>query len=1124
VKRAATLLALALCLVGLAFLLMETTGDRVTHRDTAGASGAGPGDATRDGMNATPSGSAAGRADVEPGPAADDDPNRVPGPPVTLRGRVVRDGQGVAGADVTAQRARPWAQAWSYRWAFRQTEGSRPPIAKAETAAGGTFELRIARRRSVVLWATHPGSAPGSLTLFLPETGDPDEVTIRLKEGSTLFGIVLNEESQPVADAAVKLTTTGYWTTTLTLDTQTEPDGRFVFADLADGGVSVLVEAAGYPPTRRSVALPEATHIQFVLGPGGAINGLVTDSAGTPLADARVRLTTTDTTGHSGRADVRTDPSGEYRVESMRPGTLNGATVEHPRCGLQTSRYQQIVLPTQLVKVGRELRFDIRLEPGVPVSGRTVMAETGGPVAGARVALLRMNPGWRGLSEVDYATSGADGRFAFPHVTKGTYALEATAAGAGRRATRYVQRNEPLTVDFYVDGERAPPEQRLELSPMGSVRGSVVGYRIRPQRRLRVQMETPQGSISGPGDDVGHFVIENVPPMEAAVVQCWTPRAKSDPFAVEAGRVAEVVLDPTQRGGFVGVVEDEQGQPIAGAATQAMQQNTLRWNLRNLLQNSWNAVRTDDAGRFHATIQDWYYENNRAQKFVVVANHSDYVLGMSEALEAPKRGDTLEVRIVLKAARAVRGRVEFEGGGPAPNTRVTASPKAVKGGPPYETRTARSAMTDFDGRFAISGIADGVYSLSAYCRDGKVEAVDVRAGDKDVELVIRPSASIAGFVVDEEGGAVASARVSAIIPSAKGERKQSGVSGQGGRFTITHLDPGAYPLVVEPQKQAWSTQNPGFETKHVDAVATGTEELKIVVSHGPTLKGRVIGHGGKAVAGAGVIAMPLQVEQPTDPRAQQQAAQRMQQKMRPSAATDGRGEFEIKGLGSDEVELVVLAPGHVPKTRRAVAGTGQVTLRLEKGGVIEGRIFKADGKPLANQWFQLRPPKDVEKKINDWRTRGGQSWSQLGGWQLLQGRTDPRGAFQFRSLLPGEYTPYLNTSHGVLPATKLRTDAGSVMLRLQPPLMIRGRVVDTAGNLIEPVGFQMWVNARQGKNWLRGTSVSADGTFEIQGLPPGTVTLQVWAGNRYMPATVDVTAGDLGVTIVLAPRPPPKPK
>jgi protocatechuate 3,4-dioxygenase beta subunit len=142
----------------------------------------------------------------------------------------------------------------------------------------------------------------------------------------------------------------------------------------------------------------------------------------------------------------------------------------------------------------------------------------------------------------------------------------------------------------------------------------------------------------------------------------------------------------------------------------------------------------------------------------------------------------------------------------------------------------------------------------------------------------------------------------------------------------------------------------------------------------------------------------------------------------------------------------------------------------------------------------------------------------------LQGRTDPRGAFQFRSLLPGEYSPYLNTSEGVLPATGLRTDAGAVTLRLQPPLVIRGRVVDTAGDLIEPAGFQMWVSARQGKSYLRGTSVSSDGTFEIKGLPPGTVTLQVWAGNRYMPATVDATAGDLSVTIVLAQRPPPKPK
>jgi protocatechuate 3,4-dioxygenase beta subunit len=613
--------------------------------------------------------------------------------------------------------------------------------------------------------------------------------------------------------------------------------------------------------------------------------------------------------------------------------------------------------------------------------------------------------------------------------------------------------------------------------------------------------------------------------MEEAVVQCYAPQVKSDPFTIEAGRVAEVTLNPTARGGFGGVVEDEQGRPIAGAVVQAMAQNTLRWNLRNLQRGPWNAVRTDDAGRFQAPIQDWYYDNNQAQQWVVVASHPDYELGMSKSQKLPKRGDTVEVRVVLKAAGTVHGRVEFEGGAPAANIRVTANPKKGEGGQPFETRTARSAMTDFDGRFAVPGIAEGVYSVSAYYRDGKADAVDVRAGDRDVKLVFRPTASIAGFVVNEDGEPVASARVSAIIPTAGAERKQSGVSGQGGRFTITHLDPGAYPLVAESQAQGWSTQNPGFETKHVDAVATGTEELMIVVSYGPTLTGRVLGHDGTPVPGAGVIAMPLQLEKKADPRAQQQAAQQAQQKVRPSAITDGRGEFEIKGLGTDEVELVVLAQGHVPTTRRTAAGTGKVTLRLDKGGVIEGRVLKADGTPLAAQWFMLRPSKDVEAKLNSWRMRGGQSWNYLGGWQLMQGRTDRRGAFEFRSLLPGEYSPYLNTNDGVLPTTKLRTDTGSVTLRLEPPRIVRGRIIDTAGRIIEPVGFRIWINARQGQNWFRGTNVAPDGTFEIKGLPPGTVTLQVWSGNRYKAATVDVTAGEENLTIMLEPfQPKPKPK
>jgi protocatechuate 3,4-dioxygenase beta subunit len=1125
-KRVAVGLILALCLLGVVLLLMEATGDRVTHRDAAGTPGAGPRSATRAGDRGAEDGSVGDRAGGGAGLADgdDDDPNLIPGPPITIRGRVVRDDQGVAGATVRAERA-TWLLPWAYRWVRRDTDAARPPIAKTETAAGGAFEIRIARRRAVVLWAAYPGSASASLQLLLPETGDPDEVTLRLKEGTTLFGIVLREDSQPVADAALQLRTTGYQSAPLALDTKTEPDGRFVFADLPAGGVSVQVEAKGYPITRRSVTLPEATHVQFVLAPGGTVVGRVTDSEGAPVADARVLLTTDDRKGNWGRADVRTDAQGEYRVETMLPGTVSRAIVEHPRYGFLASYRRQIPLPTQLVRAGEELRYDIRLEPGVPVRGRTVLAGEGEPVAGARVALLQMNESWRGLGEVAYATSGEDGRFEFPHVTKGTYAFEATAPGAGRRAIRYIQRNEPLTVDLYVDGEQAPPEQRVELTPTGSVRGSIVGYVFRPPLRPTIQLETPRGTLSGRTDDVGQFLIENVPPMEGATVQCYRPTVKSEPFAVEAGGVAEVVLDPAGRGGFAGVVEDEQGRPVAGAAVMALQQNTLRWSLRNLLrQQAWDATRTDEAGRFLAAVADWYYESNRAQRWVVAAHHPDHALAMSKELELPKKGETVEVTITLKSAGLVSGRVEFEGGGPAPNVRVTASPKRVKGGQPYETRASRHAITDFDGRFEISGIAEGTYGLSAYAREGRVESVEARAGDKDLKLVIRPAASIAGFVVDEEGEPVSNARVSAIIPTAKGEQKRSGVSRQGGRFEIAHLDPGSYPLLVEPQQQAWSSTNPGFETKRLDPVATGTEELKIVVSYGPTLEGRVVGHDGAPVPGAGVIAMLAHVEKKADPRAQQQADQKLAQQARPSAVTDGRGEFEIKGLGGSEVELIVLAQNHVPTTLRAVAGAGKVTVRLDKGGAIEGKILKSDGTPLGNQWFSLRPGPDVAKKLADWRVRGGQSWNYLGGWQLTQGRTNGNGSFRFGSLVPGVYSPYLNTSLGVLPPTKLRTDAGVVTLRLQPPRIVRGRIVDPDGRVIEPDGFRVWVNARQGSNWLRGTSVASDGTFELKGLPPGTVTLQVWAGNRYKPATVDVTAGDRNVTIVLEPVQPKPPK
>jgi hypothetical protein len=1123
-RRTVALGLLFLCAIAVVFLLLQTgsperAGGR-RHEAGTDAAGGGP-------DRALPGDEAVEAAGGEAAPAGaagrDDDPNRVPGADLVLRGRVVRDNAGVEGATVTARRALPPSEHVAGRWALFSFETLPPPIATTTSGEGGCFELRIARRSRVILHAVRPGKGFGSLFLLMPATGDPPEVLLKLRPGSAIEGIVVNEAAEPVAGASVALGPQDWSRPVVEVSAQTDEAGRFAFEDVPDGQYRARVQADGYPETRHWVNVPLQKFLRVELRPAGVIVGKVADGDGTAIAKARVLISTSawERGGASGAATAETDGSGAYRIE-IYPGAVSSATVDHPRFGRHSAGAETFGLPTALVETGKELTYDIRLRPGVPLRGRVVFAGVGNPAPAAVVTLLRMAQQWRGLADVDSARADEEGRFEFPYVTEGTYALDARAEGAARLASRQAQAGQPMTIDLFVDGETPPPEQRLELLPCGAVHGHILGFQTEPDanRRPQVSIQAQTGYLGATVDDLGAFEFTHVPVMEGAVVQSWNPQAKSDPFGIEAGKVTEVDLDATRQGAITGVVEDEDGNPVARARVQVLPQSQLQQQLQQFVQQGgWGALATDDAGRFAAPVSQWSDAYWRGQKFVVVAHRQGYALAMSDPLGLPEEGRSETLRLVLRGGGLVRGRIEHAAGGPAVNVSVTASPKAEPNAP-FETRGPITTYSDADGRFEIRGAGDGIYQVSAWHPQGKVEAKEARAGDEDVRLVIQPALAISGVVVTETGRPVAQAQVTVLVTKERGEVPRTAQTGGNGRFHVGQLDAGSCAVEVTPNAQNWGIAV-SFEKKRVEDVAAGSENVVIVVAEGAVLRGKVEDGGGRPIASAGVIAMA-----PPAAKGQPPPSQRMQQS-RPAAVTNGRGEFEIKGLGQDEIELVAVADGFVPATQRAAAGGAPITLRLEPGAVLEGRILRSDGTPLARQpfWVNGTSPETVAR-LQDLQSRAGQVWNYLGGWSMSSGQTDGEGRFRLASLIPGEYRLQVQAGDDFLPPAILRTGASPVTLRLERALTIRGRVTGPDGSPIaQTATSRVYVNARRGEQWLSGTTAGDDGRFELRGMPTGTVTLQVWAGQDYKHAQLDVASGRDDVSIVVErnePKPPAK--
>jgi protocatechuate 3,4-dioxygenase beta subunit len=1121
-RRSKVLVLLLLSVAAVVWLLLQGGGDddRASSRrreasENRGAAGIAEGEEG----GASSGGVTAGGAESL---ARDDDPNRVPGEDLVLTGRVVRDGAGVEGAAVAALRAGTTDNSMS-RWAMQAFDMPPPPIATATSGPGGRFELRVARRTRLILRASKPGSGYGSLFLLMPPEGNPPEVTLRLRPGGTLEGIVVNEKGEPVEGADVALGTQDWARSVMETAARTDAEGRFVLADVPDGSYRIRALATGYPEVRHWANVPMQRFVRLELRPGGIVAGTVVDGDGAPIAGARVMLQTSawERGGLGGVAKGETGPKGEYRLE-IYPGGVQAAVVEHPRYGRHVAGGDAFDLPTALVETGKELKYDIRLRKGVPVRGVAVYADTREPAKGATIALLRMQQQWRGMNDVASVRADDSGRFEFAYVTEGTYGLEAKGESGARLATRYPQANQRVTIDFFVDGESAVPEQRLELLATGGVRGRIRGIgEPDPMQRPNVYLQIASNWVSATVDDLGVYEMTNVPPMENAVLQSQNPQAKSEPFTVEAGKIAEVDLDASKQG-ITGVVEDEKGRPVPGARVHVFPQNQIQNQLQQFTQNrGWGGALTDAQGRFNATTGNWAGDYWATQKFVAIALKQGYAVAMSDPFDLPKEGSPGPgLRLVLAQGGTVRGRVEHAGGAPAVNISVSLSPKPEMKqdqGPVMDTRGSQSAYTGFDGSFEIAGVGDGVYMLHAYHPEGKVEPREARAGDEGVKLVIEPAFAIAGVVVTESGGPVANAQVSVIVPKERGEQPQMGQTQANGRFRIGQLAAGSYPVEVTPgNQQYWGSARLGFEKKRVEGVEAGTEDLVIVVPEGKGLRGKVEDEAGKPVPGAGVIAMPLQ----SRPQQHQQAGQRYQPEQgAPSATTNGRGEFEIKGVGDGEVEVIAIADGYTPSAQRAVAGGAPVNLRLSSGEVIEGRLLKSDGTPVARGWLWLQPmTKETQDRINDWQSRGGQAWNYLGGWNMNTATTDADGKFRFASLLPGEYRVQVaQLPDEVLPQMTLRTGMGPQTLRYERALSIKGRVTDAAGRPITlPAGQRLNVSARVGQQWLSSAMIAENGTFEIRGLPSGaTVTLQVWAGNEWKPATVETVAGADGVSIIL---------
>jgi protocatechuate 3,4-dioxygenase beta subunit len=811
------------------------------------------------------------------------------------------------------------------------------------------------------------------------------------------------------------------------------PDGSFELTAPEAGFYSVIVRAPGFMAVRQDLVplLEETSLATTELPPTMAqVELRLTGPSGLPLAGVPVARQDDDFGGWiavGGWGPLReapvADDAGRVRFTDLRTPL---------RLRLLDPRFLGTVRTGGSGPVAVPRRRPHLLEALLP---------SGQPAAGAVVC-------WEGDR---VASTGPDGRISLVLPEGEKLTVEAPGLWAEIPAVKPPEAGGPVPI-------------RIHLAPLQTRTGRVTdAVSRRPLAGAWVWAEPFRpGTVPVRSDAEGRFSLP-LPPG-------WTGRLSAAaagylPGTPTAAGAQPSVLELRPAAAISGRAVDPEGHPIAGAWIEAgIPGQSTSTPGRTALPRVQTAA--DGGFRLPGLLPDGLYE--------LGGSHADFPRATLSVRTAPAGRATPPVRLVLNRGQIGVGRVVDGEGQPVAGAEVI----LLSDSEPQELLGATSGAT---GEIEIRRLRPGAFTLLA---SGKGCGALVRRGVQipprtprvalgDIEL---PAPTvIAGRVTDTQGNPVAEAQVVAANPEpvylpGKGPEAAWGTpgaltTGADGGFRFEGLRPGQRYFIFVAHPDYALARLPGVE-------APAPEPLRITLTRGHALTGRVVGPDREPVAGA-TLTRVIQTQVTYDGGGGSSGSSER------VGDTDAAGRFRIPGLAPGQIDLRIEAAGYPWRLLKGIQipATGDpapLEIVLERGAVLEGRVTDGRGTGVANAWISATPQR--------------QSDTLFGSPGVLI-TTDEDGNFHSAELKPGPHSISVGSPGGRQLQAEKEIVPGLNRLDFKFPAAqeVSGWVRDDRGTPLP--GAQVSLAPIPGGTVL-DLATEVDGSFRLTSVVPGRYRVQ----------------------------------